>query len=336
MTGKPPVAVLGANGFIGGSLCRWLQERGHETIGWTSRDCDLTDALEVKQKLASLPAGVRLVMCATVNRYVEDSYRAMGRNLLMAENLIDGAPRGRIGGLVFLSTVDVYGHAPVCPITEATAPRPMNYYGIGKLASEHLLRRPGAIDCPVTVLRLPGVYGPTDNQRSIVGAFLRRIVEGREITLYGDGQVQRDYVDVDDVCGIVAGLLAEPRDSLLNIAKGESLSLKQRAKKAKRQVSHPVVQYWKSTMQARSLPPGATDAAPHPPSRHVRAGAARPAHRPQPRVRDDDRRGPARPEPGLPLRRPPDRDARGRDRRGRVAAGGRDRRDHRRRVRHAL
>lgn len=227
MTGKSPVAVLGANGFIGGSLSRWLAERDYETIGWTSRDCDLTDALEVKQKLASLPAGVRLVMCATVNRYVEDSYRAMGRNLLMAENLIDGAPRGRIGGLVFLSTVDVYGHAPACPITEATAPRPMNYYGIGKLASEHLLRRPGAIDCPVTVLRLPGVYGPTDNQRSIVGAFLRRIVEGREITLYGDGQVQRDYVDVDDVCGIVTGLLAEPRDSLLNIAKGESLSLKQ-------------------------------------------------------------------------------------------------------------
>lgn len=222
-----PVAVLGSNGFIGQHLCSRLQADGHEVIGWTSRDCDLTDALEVKQKLATLPSGVRLVMCATVNRSVEDSYRAMGRNLLMAENLVDGAPAGRIGGLLFLSTVDVYGRAPRCPITERTAPRPMNYYGIGKLASEHLLRRPGAIDCPVTVLRLPGVYGPGDGQRSIVGAFLQRIARGEEIVLNGDGSVLRDYIEVTDVYRIVAALLDQPSNMLLNVAKGESLSLMQ-------------------------------------------------------------------------------------------------------------
>lgn len=223
--GGLPVAVLGSNGFIGSRLCQWLSAQGHDVKGWTSRDCDLTDALEVKQKLATLPLGVRLIMCATVNRHVEDSYRAMGRNLLMAENLVDAAPPGHIGGLMFLSTVDVYGHAPVCPITERTAPRPMNYYGISKLASEHLLRRPGAIDCPVTVLRLPGVYGAGDNRRSIVGTFLNRIVAGQDIVLYGDGGVLRDYIDVGDVCRIVAALLPKPADTLLNVAKGQSLPL---------------------------------------------------------------------------------------------------------------
>lgn len=227
MATDPPVVILGSSGFIGGRLCRWLEGLGRTALGWTSRDCDLTDALTVKQKLAGLPAGAHLVMCATVNRHIEDSYRAMGRNLLMAENLIDGAPRGRIASLTFLSTVDVYGHSPVCPITEATAPRPMNYYGIGKLASEHLLRRPEAIDCPVTVLRLPGVYGPGDRQRSIVGAFLKRIVEEQEIVLYGDGQVMRDYLEVDDVCRIVDGLLADPQNRLLNLAKGGSLPLRE-------------------------------------------------------------------------------------------------------------
>lgn len=226
MADKPSVVVLGSTGFIGGRLCGWLGSAGYRVVGWSSRDCDLTDALTVKQKLSGLAPGTHVIMCATVNRNVEDSYRAMGRNLLMAENLVDGAPRGRLGGLVFLSTVDVYGHQPVCPITEATAPRPMNYYGIGKLASEHLLRRPGAIDCPVTVLRLPGVYGPGDRQRSIVGAFLKRIVEGETITLYGDGGVLRDYVEVDDVCRIVADLLKAPQNRLLNLAKGESLSLR--------------------------------------------------------------------------------------------------------------
>lgn len=227
MADKPPVVVLGSTGFIGGRLCQWLNHAGYRVTGWSSRDCDLTDALTVKQKLTGLPQGTHVILCATVNRNVEDSYRAMGRNLLMAENLIDGAPRGRLGGLTFLSTVDVYGHTPLCPITEATAPRPMNYYGIGKLASEHLLRRPGAIDCPVTVLRLPGVYGAGDRQRSIVGTFLKRIVEGETITLYGDGRVLRDYVDVEDVCRIAAALLDNPQDRLLNLAKGESLPLKQ-------------------------------------------------------------------------------------------------------------
>lgn len=219
------VAVFGANGFIGGRLLSHLKAANCDVYAFSSRECDLTDGLSVKEIFMRLPRGCGVVMCATVNRNVEDSFRAMGHNLAMAENLKEALMASDASGLVFLSTVDVYGLAPGLPVNEATPPNPVSYYAIAKLASEQLLRHPDGITCPVSILRLPGIYGAGDRERSIVGMFLRRILQHEEITIFGDGAVLRDYVEVDDVCYVIKDLAMKPRTVTLNVAKGESLPL---------------------------------------------------------------------------------------------------------------
>lgn len=224
---RPPVAILGASGFIGGNLAALLTRRGFGVSGFGSADCNLCDPVAVGTLTANLAPDTRVVVCATVNRTVDDSYFALTQNLAMAENLVVAMPKGRLGGLIFMSTVDVYGRAPVLPVTEATRFEPANYYGIGKLASEQILRRPDALDCPVTILRCAGVYGPGDRQISIVGAFLARIVERKTITLYGDGSVLRDYFEFQDVCEVVAHFVESPKDGFFNVVSGKSLQLRE-------------------------------------------------------------------------------------------------------------
>lgn len=219
------VAVFGANGFIGNRLLSYLEAANCDVHAFSSRDCDLTDGLSLKEVFMRLPRGVSVVMCATVNRNVEDSFRALGRNLAMAENLKEVLTASDASGLVFLSSVDVYGTAPELPVNEETPLNPASYYAIAKLGSEQLLRHPDGITCPVSILRMPGVYGIGDRERSIVGMFLKRIVEGEEITIFGDGAILRDYVDVEDVCHVIKDLAVQPRTVTLNIAKGESLPL---------------------------------------------------------------------------------------------------------------
>lgn len=142
--------------------------------------CNLLDAAEVERFLCGFADGVRVVFCAVINRLNDNSYHALVRNIQMAHNFAAAATRGKLGGVIFLSSVDVYGRTPELPITERTVTAPANFYGIAKLTSELLLRRPGALNCPLTVLRLPGVYGPGDGGRSVVGRFLTRLrVEGR-------------------------------------------------------------------------------------------------------------------------------------------------------------
>lgn len=216
------MGLLGRRSFIGGALERHLLGAGVSVVGASSQDCDLLDEHSTRRFVASLPPGGRLVVCATINKHVDDSFAAFVKNTRMIEHVVIAAADAELGGVVFLSSVDVYGLTPAVPITERTVPAPARYYGAAKLACEALLKRPGALRCPVTVLRLPGVYGAGDGGRSVVGGLLARLLEGLPITVRGGGAVRRDYVHVDDVCAVIAAVLDLRLDGVLNVATGES------------------------------------------------------------------------------------------------------------------
>jgi len=221
------VAVLGCRGFIGSRVKSHLEEIGHVVFGGTSQNCNLLNPDQTREFLGAVGDGAWVVFASTINKAVDNSYAAMIKNIEMARNVIDAVIDGRLGGLIFCSSADVYGLNPECPINEKTPPCPANYYGMSKIACEHLLRMPGAVDCPVTVLRFPGVYGPGDKQGSIVGRFLMMLLEGATIPLRGGGKVLRDYVEVGDVCRLVERIIASRFDGVLNAATGVGLSIRE-------------------------------------------------------------------------------------------------------------
>ena len=223
--------IFGNSGFIGSNLQQKLSRRNGpgsgKVLGFGSKDCDLTDAGAVEKAFAQLPSTTKVVVCSTINRKIDNSFVALQKNLAMAENLSNAVAKHPISSLIYLSSVDVYGTTPPHGITEATRVDPVSYYAIGKLAGEHLIRHAGGAACPITILRCPGVFGPFDQLNSIIGLFASRIMAGDEITLFGDGQVFRDYLDVDTGCEVICNLLDRPYQGVLNIARGESLSMNQ-------------------------------------------------------------------------------------------------------------
>src|SRR5262249_41048735 len=72
---------------------------------------------------------------------------------------------------------------------------------------------------------LPGIYGPDDRGASTIGQFLGKIRSGEEISIFGDGQVLRDFVLTDDLCAVVVASIRDPKDCLLNVASGRSQPL---------------------------------------------------------------------------------------------------------------
>jgi UDP-glucose 4-epimerase len=79
----------------------------------------------------------------------------------------------------------------------------------------------------VTILRLPGVYGPGDNDRSVVGKLVREIRDNHEVTIHGKGTARRDYVFIDDLCAIITRLLETRPRGTWNVAAGVSLSIRE-------------------------------------------------------------------------------------------------------------
>ncbi len=226
MDSPPLVVVFGSAGTIGAPLCGYLQRSGLQVMGVSHAQCDLLDPKATRELVQGLPAQATVVFTSVINRWKEDSFAAMTRNLAMVENLAVPA-RGRIRAMVYLSSVDVYGRFPRLPLREDSPVLPESYYALAKFAGERLMIRSLQPDCPVAVLRLPGVYGKGPGERSVLGSFLEKVLNRTPITIFGDGSILRDFVFVDDVCEIIRRLVLQPRPGTFNLATGTSLPLRE-------------------------------------------------------------------------------------------------------------
>ena len=118
------------------------------------------------------------------------------------------------------------------PIDESHPARPLSPYGVGKLAAEDVAHQVlEARDVPFTALRFFNTYGPGQTYTPYVGVltiFITRLLRGEPITIFGDGEQQRDFIHVSD---IVAGTLAAPGKTpgRYNLGTGRGTSLNQLA-----------------------------------------------------------------------------------------------------------
>ena len=135
--------------------------------------------------------------------------------------------------IVFASTRQIYGKPDYLPVDEKHPIRPVDVNGINKLAGEwyHLLynRVYGIRAC---VLRLTNTYGPgmrvKDARQTFLGIWVRQLLEGQPIRVFGDGTQLRDFNYVDDC--VEALLLAGAQDAAVgqvyNLGSDEVVNLK--------------------------------------------------------------------------------------------------------------
>lgn len=133
--------------------------------------------------------------------------------------------------IVFASTRQIYGRPERVPVDEDHPINPVDVNGINKAAAEHyylLYHRTYGMPCHV--LRLTNVYGPRmrikDARQTFVGWWLRQIVEGKRLQIFGDGAQLRDLNHVDDVVAamLLAGSKPETSGEVYNLG-SEPISL---------------------------------------------------------------------------------------------------------------
>lgn len=220
--------LVGAHSYIGSRLAEYASARGAVVTSVTSSDCDFLDRRAVERLFGSLQGGPHaVVFLAVVNKPVRNSFESFLDNVRMVQHLVEGCQRQRaaVSSLTYFSSVDVYGNRPAVPITEASRLDPDSWYGQAKATGEWMLTR-GGFDFPVAILRVPGVYGPAAQDRSVIGRIVSSVREGRPVTITGDGAARRDYVFREDVCRLVERLLPMRYDGVLNVATGTSYAVR--------------------------------------------------------------------------------------------------------------
>ena len=139
--------------------------------------------------------------------------------------------------IVFASTRQIYGKPKYLPVDETHPLRPVDVNGINKIAGEqyHILYNQ-IYGIKSSVLRLTNTYGPRmrikDARQTFLGIWLRHLVEGVPIQVFGDGQQRGDYNFIDDVLDalMIAATNEDAVGGVYNLGSPTPLSLKDTAK----------------------------------------------------------------------------------------------------------
>jgi UDP-glucose 4-epimerase len=130
-------------------------------------------------------------------------------NLIGSVNLINASVNSGVRCFVFTSSIAVYGTHPELPLREELAPSPEDSYGIAKLAVEQELRVCHEIfGLDYVIFRPHNVYGERQNigdkYRNVVGIFMNQILQGKPMTVFGDGTQTRAFSYVGDIIPFMA------------------------------------------------------------------------------------------------------------------------------------
>ena len=253
------VLITGGLGFIGSNLARHLVTLEAEVL--------LVDSLIPEYggnifNVADIEAGLRVNIADVRDEYgmrylvrgqdyifnlagqtshtdsMVDPYTDLEINARSQLSLLEACRYGNPSAkIIFASTRQLYGKPQYLPVDERHPQEPVDVNGINKMAGEwyHIVYH-RVYDLQTVSLRLTNTYGPRmrikDARQTFVGWWIRQILEGQTLQIFGDGLQVRDFNYIDDVIealllvavnevanGQIYNLGSDDPINLLNLAK---------------------------------------------------------------------------------------------------------------------
>jgi len=237
--------VTGGAGFIGTNVVKRLLELGHEPVvldnlssgyrdnllpGVTFVEGDVRDKATVEQAMAGCQVVFHLAASVGNTRSIEHPITDSEVNVLGTLNVLEAARAHGIERVVFSSSAGIFGELKTLPIAEDHPQDPDSPYGVSKLAAEKLCLVYNKLYGMRNIcLRYFNVYGPHqryDAYGNVIPIFANRIIKGQPLTIFGDGEQTRDFVNARDVAeaNIRAALAGDVR-GVFNIASGTRITI---------------------------------------------------------------------------------------------------------------
>ena len=244
------ILVTGGAGFIGSHLVRHLLAKGEQVTALDNLSTGLAENLPPEAKLVEMDildeelpkvvaagafdAIVHLAAQTMVDTSIKDPLLDTRENLLGTVQVLEAARAANVKRVIFASTAAAYGDVKEddLPVREAQPTEPMSFYGLSKLSVEKYLEMYRKIyGMEYVVLRFANVYGERQGdggEGGVISIFAKAVAEGRDITIYGDGEQTRDFVYAGDIAeGILAALRTEEVNAAYNLSTQTETSLRE-------------------------------------------------------------------------------------------------------------
>jgi UDP-glucose 4-epimerase len=241
------ILVTGGAGFIGSNIVKYLVELGHQpqvfdnlSSGYRENllgvvpffEADVRDSQAVLKAVQGCESILHLAASVGNKRSIDDPLADSAINVLGTLNVLEVARQSGISRVVFSSSAGVFGELKTLPISEDHPQDPDSPYGTSKLAAEKMCLVYNKLYGMNNIcLRYFNVYGPQqrfDAYGNVIPIFANRLLKREPITIFGDGEQTRDFVNVSDVAQAnIKAALSSGVKGVFNIGSGTRVSINQ-------------------------------------------------------------------------------------------------------------
>jgi UDP-glucose 4-epimerase len=215
------VVVLGARGFLGSTLVRRL----NNAVPLGSAEVNLLEPASVDKLRSIVHDGDALVFASALTPDKGKDTRTTMKNLMMGDHVAAVVEAVKFAHVIYISSDAVY-EDDANPVRESSGASPTTLYGLMHLMRERMILVAAQKSAaPVMVLRPCAMYGTGDTHNSYgPNRFLRTALKDRQISLFGQGEEQRDHLHVQDCAHLIDLCLQHRSAGTLNVATGQAVS----------------------------------------------------------------------------------------------------------------
>jgi len=244
------IYIAGINGMVGSAIAEEAKKQGHEVLGKSSKELDLTDRSAVFAELTATKPDALVIAAAKVGGIGANSnfpVDFLSVNLQIQTNLLDAAHAADIEKVLFLGSSCIYPKFAPQPIPESAlltgALEPTNEpYAIAKIAGLKLVEAYRKQFAHKWISAMPtNLYGPHDNfdleSAHVLPALIHRFHDAKvkslpEVAIWGDGTPLREFLHVQDLALASFALLDKYDSSVaINVGSGEEVTIFELAQK---------------------------------------------------------------------------------------------------------
>ena len=215
--GKLKILVTGAAGFLGSHLCEKLLNLHHKVIGIDNLlggtldnlpknlefyKIDCCDFQKINKIMKNIDVVYHCAATAHEGLSVFSPVENTKNNYLATVSVITASINNKVNRIIYCSAMARYG-SQATPFTEDMQPRPVDPYGISKVAGEDVLKSLCNLNNIEWVIAVPhNIIGPKqkydDPYRNVVSIMLNRLLQNKKPIIYGDGNQKRCFSYIDD------------------------------------------------------------------------------------------------------------------------------------------
>ncbi|RHM59399.1 MULTISPECIES: NAD-dependent epimerase/dehydratase family protein [Coprobacillaceae] len=237
------ILIIGGNGFIGRNLCICLCKCGYNVFSFDIQYPDkknkkinyivgdFFDDQELEKSLENIDIVIHSLSTINPGNSNERYLQGYSRDFVQSVKLFDMCIKRNIKVIFLSSGGTIYGVQEKQPIQEDAITAPINHYGSVKLCIESVIKtfNRQQLHSNILIARISNPYGPGQDYNKGVGfvdAAIKKSIKNEPIEIWGNGEVIRDYVYIDDVCEMICSLITYNGElEVFNLSSNEGISL---------------------------------------------------------------------------------------------------------------